>query len=200
MRSTPVVPLVVAHVVVAADVPTAALEVEAVRVDRALDLVVRERHGLALGHGVEQHDESGVDRDRCQLGSDAGCQVVGGGSAELPEAAGTFDAVEANGRRREVQRRELVGLEPGVAEVVLVLRDAVAGLRRVGARDLAEHERDAHLPQVVLVALERAPERGLLLRVAVHPARDLRGRQRLRCLQERGREVEQPLELLRRRH
>jgi hypothetical protein len=102
----------------------------------------------------------------------------------------------ANGGRGEVQCGELVRQQAGVAQVVLVLGDPVCGLGQLVLDDLDGHERDAHLAQVFLVALEGAVVRDLVLGVPGHLRRDLHRGEGPRRLEQRGREVQQPLELL----
>ena len=97
------------------------------------------------------------------------------------------------------KRRQLVGLESGVAQVVVALVDAVAVDRSVLGLDRLDGERDAHLAQVVLVALERPPEGDEIVGVARHPLANLLGGERTRGLEQRGGQVQEPLELVHRR-
>ena len=124
--------------------------------------------------------------------------VAGGGAAheaaELEQAAGGRQALDLHGRGGQVQGGQLVGGEAGIAERVLLRRDAVAVDRREPPGDRLDPQRDAHAAQLVLVALEGPPERRLLLGV-VELAPDLLGRDRQAGgEQERG-EVEEALEL-----
>ena len=119
-------------------------------------------------------------------------------AAEPPESVGDVEAFEAHGVQRQVERGQLVRIEAGIAEVVAVTVDAVALERRVDARDRLEEQRDAHVAQVFLVALERASEGGLALGVAGDPRPQLVGGEGPGGLEQGADEVEEPFELVQR--
>src|SRR5690606_19502669 len=120
--------------------------------------------------------------------------------AELHQRVAGGEALEAHDRRRQAQRRQLLGGEPGVAQVVAVAWDAVAVDGGHDPGDGLDDDRHAHAPQGVLVTLERPPERvGVLGVVLPEPFVDLLRRHRPRRRQQEGRQVEQPFQL-RRRH
>jgi hypothetical protein len=89
-----------------------------------------------------------------------------------------------------VQGRELVGAQARIAQVVPVLGDAVAVHHGEDAGDVLHLERHAHGPQVVLVALERAPEGVGLVGVHPQPIADLERGQWARGLEQQRREVQ----------
>src|SRR5207237_2947453 len=115
-------------------------------------------------------------------------------SAELPQCFGRCRAaLEAHGGDGDVQRRLLVGGEVEGRQVVLVGRDAVP-LLGAEAVDRLEADRDADPPQRVLVALELASVRELVVGIPGDELHDLLERERAARVEERGDQVGEPLE------
>ena len=85
-------------------------------------------------------------------------------------------------------------LEAGIAQVVGVLRDPVALDAGVARVERLGHQRDAQLPQRLLVALERPPEGAVVLGVAREPEAQLVDGERALGLQQGGDQVDEPLE------
>ena len=113
-----------------------------------------------LGNRSEQRKQQ---RGRLQAGRPAACPSL----AAEPAQNGIF-------ARRSLQRHHsprhaqgCVFLRGEVAEVIVLVADYVALLRRVGGRHGSHFYRHAHLAQVFFVALEQAAEVGEILRVAV---------------------------------
>jgi hypothetical protein len=190
---------VLASVVETGQVPAAPAEVEAVRVDETLHLAVGQPDPAPLGDGFEQERQAGVGRQGGHglPGRRPGAEPVGvDHPAELPEGLVVGRAADLHGGDGQVEGGQLVGLQPGVCQVVLVPGDAVAVPGRVHAGDGLDDERHAQLPEVVLVPLEGPVERGAGLRVARDLLPQLLGTQRPGRVQEHGDEVHQPLELV----
>ena len=89
---------------------------------------------------------------------------------------------------------ELVRFQAGVLEVVLLFRYPVpldvgmAGVHRL------ENERDAHLPEGVLVPLEGPPKRTLVLGVARKTLVQLLGREGPLGFEKGGDEIDEPFQ------
>ena len=190
-----VVALLVAEVVVAGEVPAAPLELEPVRVDGALLVVVAEREracGSATAPKSRARFGSAGSGATCTPRSRAPSVTQ---AAQLEQPLGGGQALDLHRRRGQVQRGQLLGGEAGVAEGVLLPGDAVAVDLRQDAGHRLDPQRDAHRPQLVLVALEGAPERGLVLRVVELPL-DLLGRERPPGVEQQSGQVEEALQLL----
>ena len=190
----PIVALLSAEVVEPGQVPAPALELEAVRVDGALLVPVPEAHRAAAGHRAEEAGQVGIGGER----GDVHPQVagpLGDQSAELEEPLGGRQPLDLDGRGGQVESRQLLGGEAGIPQGVLLPWDPVPVDLRQRARHGLDADRDPHGPKLVLVALERPPERGLVLRVLQLPL-DLRRGQRSPRVEQERRQVEEPLELL----
>ena len=190
----PIVALVSPEVVEPGQVPPSALELEAIRVDGALLVPVPEAHRAPASHRAEQAGQVGIGGER----SDVHPQVagtLGDESAELEEPLGGGQPLDLDGGGGEVERRQLFGGEARIPQGVLLPRDPVPVDLRQGARHGLDADRDPHGPKLVLVALERPPERDLVLRV-VQLRLDLRRGQRSPRVEQERRQVEEPFELL----
>ena len=151
-------PLVLAAMVVARDVPTPAMEVEPVRVDRPRLASVFERDRAARTRPRRRASRAGRRRVSGRRSRWCRSALVPGHAAELPQPLCPLDPFEAHRGRGEVQRGELVGIEPGIADVVLVLRDAVA---RAGAgRNAARSTITMGMPISRSASLSRSNARG----------------------------------------
>src|SRR5205823_13220477 len=95
-----------------------------------------------------------------------------------------------------MESSELVGQQPRVLEVVLVLRDAVPLDVGMAGVDGLEHEGDAHLSQGVLVTLERPPEGSLVLRIAGKALVQLVSGEGPLRFEQGGDEVDQPFQAI----
>src|SRR5216110_392438 len=91
-------------------------------------------------------------------------------------------------------------MEAGVGQLVVLPEDAVAlDALVLGLLDGQHAQGDAHLADEVLVALEHAPEGGVVVGVARHPLVDLGPRQRLAGFEQGGHEVDEPFQAIHRR-
>ena len=139
----PVVALLVAEVVVAREVPAAPLELEAVRVDLALLVVVAQATGVRLDTAPNRPGEVGVGGQ----GGHVHTEVVGALGDEPPqlqEALGGREPLDLHGRGGQVERGQLVGGQTGIAERVLLSGDPVAVDLGQDAGHPLHPQRDAH--------------------------------------------------------
>ena len=185
-------PFVVAGEIPSGEVPVAAGERQPPGLDRAGRAVVGEADGAAVGGRCDHDRERVVERHAADL-----VGRVTGAPAQLEEAG--VGAVEADEVGGQVQRGELVGLEPQLGAGVVGPPHPVAVDGWVGARYRFDGEGQPHRPQVVLVALEGTPERRLGLGVAGDPFAQLVGGQWSVGGQEGGGEVEEAFELVHQR-
>src|SRR5205814_7045660 len=96
----------------AAHVPMTSLEVEPVRVDLSPLAAVREGRGSPLGYRGEQCDDALVGGNRRNRASRRGVRrEMGRHAAELPQSARRVEALEPDGRRREMEGGEFVRLQ-----------------------------------------------------------------------------------------
>ena len=138
----------------------APLEADAVPLDLPDPAAVAERHDTGGHHRVEHHRQvlRNVD-DHHVTPRGAGAR------AEPPELAHGVRGVvgvdpgEADDLGRGDDGRELLFGQARVVELVPVPTDAVAGGRRVGVEVVDHLDVDPERPKVVLVPLERPPER-----------------------------------------
>ena len=176
-------------------VPVAAVERQAPGFDAPLGIPVQQRHRPASDGGPHQLRQGLVEGQLAHRLDRLGA-ATGRRGAEPGEARARA-ALEAYQVRGQMQHRQFVGFETQVTAGVLRGRDAVALHRRiepVEGRDLDGH---ADRPQVGLVAFERAPESGLVLRVGTgHALTQLVRAERVRCVEQRGGEVQEPFELV----
>ena len=170
-------------------------ERQAERVDLTGRVAVGEAHRLPGGDGAEQRDQVRGTRQRGELGDRS---ALGHRAAELPERLDAARTLEPHGGRGEMQRRELVRLELGVGQVVLVARDAVAD--DVGVVGVGEPRRDGypHVAERLLVALEGPPKRVAVVGVAGHAFVDLVRREQPIGVEQRGSSGWRPAEWARR--
>ncbi len=200
-----------AQVAVADEVPLAGDELQAVRVDHSLHLLV------AADGVVLERDRLALRDRRLQLGQGGGRLVRLGHHGEWwslglgeelgtplreaeqgqPQRLGVGEAVPEDGEARG-QGRELLAVQRHRLQVVRVRRQAVQLGGGVRERVLVGLDLDAELLQLEAVLVE-APLEGLLghERVALDPAADLGDAHRLAAAgQEQGDERETPHELV----
>jgi hypothetical protein len=144
---------------------------------------VVERHRAVVPDGLPERAERGLLGAQPGLDAEALLVVVLVGAwrcrgLELEQGAcgGARQRGALPDPGGNAEHRRLVGLEPDLGELVILLLDAVAGLlvERVVHAGL---QRDAQLPELLLVALEHPLEGLVLVGVAAHRGADLLGGQ-----------------------
>ena len=121
-----------------------------------------------------------------------------GGAAQLAQGSATGVpvpiAVELYGGGSQPQGGELVLVQTGVGQLVLLAGDAVTDLVRMVWVKRFRGQGQAHLPQEVLVALEVAPEGVGVVGVALDALADLLAGERTGGVDQRRDQVDQALQ------